>query len=113
MEKFNILQKKGLPSPLVINDKLMRHIDYVEKLDQYANNQASSSTSTSAPKALPTGRVLYDSLENLFYVEHELKHFFPIQPTFFKYIKTDEILRKLQRTRIPQEKWWAQMLDIL
>ena len=35
MEKFNILQNKGLPSPLVINDKLMRHIDYVDKLDQY------------------------------------------------------------------------------
>jgi len=113
MEKFSILQSKGLPSPLVINDKLMRHIDYVDKLAQYADNQASSSTSTSTPKALPMGRVLYDSLENLFYVEHELKHLFLVQPTFFKYIETDEILRKLQRTRIPQEKWWIEMLDIL
>ena len=26
-EKFGILQSKGLPSPLVINDKLMRHED--------------------------------------------------------------------------------------
>jgi len=27
MKKFDILRSKGLPSPLVINDKLMRHID--------------------------------------------------------------------------------------
>ena len=47
MEKFSILQSKGLPSPLVINEKLMRHIDYVDKLNQYADNQASSSTSVS------------------------------------------------------------------
>ena len=55
MEKFTILQSKGLPSPLVINDKLMRHIDYVDKLNQYAGNQASLSTSASGIKALPTG----------------------------------------------------------
>ena len=33
MEKFAILQSKGLPSPLVINEKLMRHKDYVDKLN--------------------------------------------------------------------------------
>ena len=65
-KRFDILQSKWLPSPLVIHDKLMSHIDYVDKLDQYANNQASPSTSVSAAKELPTGRVLYDSLENLF-----------------------------------------------
>lgn len=78
MDKFGILQSKGLPSPLVINDRLMRHKDYVDKLNKYVDNQASSSTSASGIKALPTGRVLYDSLENLFYVEHELKHLLPI-----------------------------------
>ena len=38
MEKFDILQGKGLPSPLVTNDRLMRHKDYVEKLNKYAGN---------------------------------------------------------------------------
>lgn len=113
MEKWDILQSKGLPSPLVINDKLMRHEDYVDKLYQYANNQASSSSSTSSPKALPTGRVLYDSLENLFYVEHEFKHLFPLQPNFVKYTEAEEIFRKLQRTRIPRDDWWTDMIDIL
>jgi len=109
MEKFGILQSKGLPSPLDINDKLMRQDDYVNKLHQYTNNQASSS----APKALPTGIVLYDSLENLFYVEHELKHVFLVQPNFVKYTEADEIFRKLTRTRIPRDDWWTDMIDIL
>ena len=80
MNKFGVLQCKGLPSPLVINEKLMTQIDYVDKLAKYADNQASSSSSAAAPKAIPTGRVLFDSLENLFYVEHEIKHLFQVQP---------------------------------
>ena len=32
MLKYGILRDKGLPSPLVINDKLMSHDDYIEKL---------------------------------------------------------------------------------
>jgi len=59
------------------------------------------------------GRVLYDNLENLFYVDHDLKHLIRVQPTFFRYIETDEILRKIQRARIPQQKWWEEMLQIL
>ena len=101
MEKFTVLQSKGLPSPLFINDKLMKHIDYVDKLNKYVGNQASSSSAVGV-KALPTGRVLYDSLENLFYIEHEVKHIFTIQPNFFRYTETDETLEKLQRHKFPK-----------
>ena len=90
----------------------MKHIDYVNKLNKYAGDKASSLTS-SGIKALPTGRVLYDNLENLFYVEHEIKHLFPIQPTFFRYTETDETLRKLQKHKLPEPKWWEDMLEIL
>lgn len=48
-------------------------------------------------KALPTGKVLYDGLENLFYIEHEVKHLFTVQPNFL----ADEIYRKLIRMKIP------------
>ena len=87
--------------------------NYVEKLNKYADNQASSSTSSSRTKALPTGKILHDNLENLFYLEHEVKQLFPIQPTFFRYTETDETLRKLQRTRIPEAQWWEEMLELL
>ena len=107
------MQSKGLPSPLVSDDKLMSLESYVEKLNNYADNQASSWTSSLVAKSLPTGKNLHDNMENLFYLEHEVKHLFPIQPTFFKYIETDETPRKLQRTRIPEAQWWEEMLDIL
>ena len=86
---------------------------YVEKLNKYANNQASSSTSSSVAKALPTGKTLHDNLENLFYLEHAVKKLFPFQPTFFRYTETDETLRKLQRTRIWEAQWWEEMLELL
>ena len=79
----------------MINDRSMRHKDDVDKLNNYVGNQTCSSTSASRIKALPTGRVLYENLENLFYVKHELKHLLPIQPTFFRYTETDETLIKL------------------
>jgi len=101
MRKFDILRSKGLPSPLVINDMLMVQIDYINKLHQQAESQASSSSA----KALPTGKVLYDGLENLFFIEHEVKHLFTIQPNFVKYTEADEIHRKFIRTKIPKEEW--------
>lgn len=95
IEKFTVLHKKGLPSPLGSDDRLMKHIDYVHKLNKYITDQITSSTSASGVKALPSGQALYDSLENLFYIEHELKHLFTIPPNFFRYTETDETLRKL------------------
>ena len=112
LKRFDILLNKGFPSPLVSGDKLMDLEIYFEKLDKHADSRASSSTSSLAA-ALPTGKNLHDRLENLFYLEHEVKHLFPIQPTFFRYTETDETLRKLQRTRILEAKWWEEMLELL
>lgn len=109
MIKYNILREKGLPNLLVINNKLMKHEDYIDILHQQARNQASSS----AVKALPIGKVLYDGLENLFYIEHEVKHLFTTQPNFAKHIEADEIYRKLIRMKLPQEEWWTDMLEVL
>jgi len=109
MIKYKIMREKGLPNLLVINDKLMKHEDYIDILHQQAKNQASSST----VKALSTGKVLYDGLENLFYFEHEVKHLFTIQPNFAKHTKSNEIYRKLTRMKIPNEESWSDMLVIL
>ena len=84
LKRFDILLNKGLPSPLVSEDKLMDLENYVEKLDKHADNQASTSTSSSTI-VFPTGKSLHDRLENLFYLEHEVNHLFQIQPTFFRY----------------------------
>jgi len=56
----------------------MKHIDYVQKLNRYVADQVSSSTSASGVKPLPTGKILYDNLENLFYIENQVKHLFQL-----------------------------------
>ena len=65
-DKFTVLKQKGLLSPLRDNDRLMKHKDYIHKLNKFSINQASASSSASTEKALPSGQSLYDSLENLF-----------------------------------------------
>ena len=113
-ERFDVLLNKGLPSPMVSEDKIMDLETYVKKLDIHAHNHFIASSSTiSAKTTLPTGRNLHDRLENLFYLEHEVKHLFPNQPNFFRYTEADETIRKLQRTKIAEDKWWEDLLELL
>jgi len=107
--KYGILREKSLPSPLVINDKLMTHDDYIERLNKQARSQANSST----VKGLPTRKVLYDGLENLFYIEHEVKYLFTNRPNLVKYTEANEVYRKMIRMKIPNNEWWTSMIDIL
>ena len=94
-ERFAVFHEKGLPSLLGTNERLMRHVEYMQKLNKYVADQVNTLSSTSAEKAVPYGQALYDKLENLFYIEHEVKHLFTIPPNFFRYTETDESLRKL------------------
>ena len=55
MAKFQILREKGLPSPLVINDKFMTQQDYNNKLREPTKDQVN----TSSMKAFPIGKILY------------------------------------------------------
>lgn len=109
MLKYGILREKGLPSPLVIHDKLMTQEDYIERLHKQSKSQASSL----GVKALRIGKVLYDSHENLFYIEHEIKHLFTSKPIFAKYTKADEVYRKMIRIKLPDSEWWTNFIDLL
>ena len=109
MTKFGILREKGVPSPMVIHEKMMTQDDYVERLNKWATNQAS----TSGVKALPTGKVLYDSLENLFFIEHEVKHLFVNRPNCAKYTEVDEIYRKMIRMKLHDSEWWMKLTNLL
>lgn len=87
MKKFGILREEGLPRPMVIHEKLMSQEDYVDRLNESSNYQAS----TSGVKALGIGNVLYDNLENPFFLENEVKHLFINKPIFSKYTEADKI----------------------
>lgn len=64
MVKFDALRQKGVPNPLMINDRLMAHEDYDKKIREVAKEEANNSSM----KGIPTGKVVYQSFENLFYL---------------------------------------------
>ena len=57
MIKFDALRQKGLPNPLVINDRFMPHGDYNKKIREVARDQ----TNNYSMKGMPTGKVLYQT----------------------------------------------------
>lgn len=71
MVKFELLKEKGLPNPLVINNKLMTQEDYNKTIREVARDQVN----TSSMKGIPTGKVLYQTFENLVYLQHEVNFF--------------------------------------
>lgn len=109
MLKFQISREKGLPIPFVINEKIMTQLDYDNRLRQLAKEQAS----TSAIQALSTGKVLYNTFENLFFLQHEIKHLFITKPNFSKYTEADEIYRQMMHVKLPNAEWWENMTHLL
>ena len=109
MVKFEILGQKGLPNPLVINYKLMTQEDYNKNIREVAKDQVN----TSSMKGIPTGKVLYQTFENLFYLQHGVKHLFVNEPTFSKYTEADEIYRKMIDIQLPDAKTWEKLNDLL
>ena len=62
---------------------------------------------------MPTGKVLYDGHENVFYIEHEVKNLFTSRPNFAKYTEDDEIYTKMIRVKLPGSEWWKKLTDLL
>ena len=99
MNKFDVLRQKGLPNPLVINDKLMRHEDYDKKIREVAKETSNNS----AMKGVPTGKVILHTLENFIFFQHEVNHLFVNKPTFSKYTMADKIYRRMVKIKLPDE----------
>ena len=55
MVKFDVSRQKGLPNPLVINDRLMPQEDYNRKIKEVARDQENNSSM----KGMPKRKVLY------------------------------------------------------
>ena len=72
MVKCYAFRQKGLPNPLVINDMFMPHEDYDKKIREVAKEQANNSSM----KGMLTGKFLYQTFENLLYLQYEVKHLF-------------------------------------
>lgn len=81
MTKFQILRDKALPNPVVIHDKLTTQLDYTDRLMKLAKEKSISS----GIKSLPIGKVLYDTFELLFLLDHEVKYLFFTKTNSSKY----------------------------
>ena len=60
----------------------------------------------------PTGKVL-QHFEELFFLQHEIKHLFVFNPTFAKYTEVDENFRKIKNFKIPNEEQWQTFTDLM
>lgn len=111
--KVAALQSRGLPNLLTSSGRLLTHEQYTTRMNNYVSNQITASSSTSEETGPPSRQSLYDKLENLFYIEHEINHLFEVQPNFYRYTEADETLIKIQRHQLPTKDWWQAMLEIL
>ena len=109
MVKFEILRQKGLPNILVINDKLMKQEDYNKKIRDFSKEQVNKADW----QGVPTGKVLHKRIEDLFYLQHEIKHLFVVKPTFVRYTEVDQNYRKLTKIKLPDEEIWQKLTDLL
>ena len=64
-------------------------------------------------KGIPTSKVLYKTFENLFYLQHEVKHLIVNNPTFTKYTEADEIYKKMLNIKLPDVETWEKLNDLL
>lgn len=70
--------KIGLLSLLIADYRLMSHGAYVHRLNTCVDTQGTTSSISTGEKALPSGQSLYDNLETLFFIEHEVRHLFTV-----------------------------------
>jgi len=98
---------------LTSNGRLLTHEQYAHRVNTYVSKQITASSSIPEDIVPPSGQSLYEKLENLFYIEHEMAHLFEVQPNYYRYTKADETLIKLQRHQLPTDQWWEGMLEVL
>jgi len=111
--KITALHSRGLPSLVTSAGKLLSHENYAKRVNNYATNQITASSSTPKETGPPSGQSLYDKLENLFFIEHKIKHLFEVPPNYYKYTEVDETLVKIQRHQLLTQEWWMGMIQTL
>ena len=104
--KMTVLQDKGLPSLVIGTGQLLSYNQYITRFNNYVENQITASRSSTKEAGPPSGQSLYEKLENLFFIEHEIKHLFEVPPNFYRYTEADGILVKIRRHQLPPADWW-------
>ena len=94
--KMTVLQDKGLPSLVTGTGQLLSYNQYITRINNYVENQITTSSSSTEEAGPPSGQTLYDKLENLFFIEHEINHLFEVPPNFYRHTEEDETVVKMR-----------------
>ena len=84
--KYAMLRQAGIPDIHVFNEKLMNQKEYDKKISDYEKGQVNKPL----PQGSPTGKVILQYIEDLFFLQNEIKHLFVFKPNFSKYTDVDE-----------------------
>lgn len=74
---------------------------------------ARDQVNTSSMKGIQPSKVFYQTFDNLFYLQHEVNHFFINKPTFAKYTEADEIYKKMLNIQLLDVETWEKINDLL
>jgi hypothetical protein len=97
--KNEALQKKGLPSLFVINNKLITLSDYKQKILTVAKD----GSKFAGIKGSITGKAFLETVRLDLNIQQDIKYLFITKPTFTKYTKMDEVYRRLLKVNIPSQ----------
>ena len=107
--KIEALQKKGLPSLKVINDKLMTLPDYKKRLSKVSKD----SSKFDGIQGSITDKAFLDAFQLDINIQHEIRYIFLTKPTFAKYMEMDEVYRRLLKVTMPSHLIWEELCDLL
>jgi ABC-type branched-subunit amino acid transport system ATPase component len=107
--KTDSLQKKGLPSLFVINNKLITFSDYKQKILTVAKD----GSKFAGIKGNITGKAFLETLRLDPSIQQEIKYLFITKPTFTKYTEMDEVYRRLLKVNIPSQQRWDDLCDLI
>ena len=113
LEKFVTLQNRGLPSILSSVGRLLTLDNYNKRIDAQAAAEISKSPSTSADTGPATGQIMYDRVENLFFLMNEIEHLFDTPPNFFKFTEADETLGAILAHQLPTQDVWRHLTQTI
>ena len=113
LEKFVALQNRGLPSILSSVGRLLTLDNYNKRIDAQAGAEISRPPSTSADAGPATGQIMYDRVENLFFLMNEIEHLFDTPPNFFKFTEADETLGAILAHQLPTQEVWRNLTQTI
>ena len=111
MEKFQVLENRGLPSLLNNGGKLCTHDQYAKRVNVFASSQVNEKASTSDNTGPITGEIFYKKIENLFFIMNELMHLFDTAPNFYKYTEAEETMGAILVHQLPSPEWWTNAIQ--